>query len=148
MRWLGLAAGVAVALLGAALAGLAIWLPGYVRSEPVRAQIAAAAEAQLGREVTWRELSVSVLPPSLDVLGARVAGEAPGAPDWLTAEEISLRVALLPLLAGAVVLDSLRIEAPELRLARTPDGLTLPRPKRAEAEGPHAPDAGGGGGHR
>ena len=98
MRWLGLAAGVAVALLGAALAGLAIWLPGYVRSEPVRAQIEAAAEAQLGREVTWRELSVSVLPPSLDVLGARVAGEAPGAPDWLTAEEISLRVALLPLL--------------------------------------------------
>ena len=142
MRWLALAAAAVVAVLGAALAGLAIWLPSYVRSEPVRARIETAAETALGRQVEWQDLSVSVLPPSLDVLGARVAGEAPGAPDWLTAEEISLRVALLPLLGGAVVLDSLRIEAPELRLARTADGLTLPGRARPDAEVP--PDANAG----
>jgi hypothetical protein len=146
VRRLRLAVVLAAAVLGAALAGLAIWLPGYVRSAPVMAQLEAAAEAQLGREVDWRDLSVSVLPPSLDVIGARVAGEAPGAPDWLTAEEISLRVAIFPLLAGALVLDSLRIKAPELRLARTREGLLLPAPTRTEAAAAPAPDTRGGGG--
>jgi hypothetical protein len=143
---LRLAIAAVAAVLVAALVALQLWLPGYVRSDAVQRQLEAAAESALTREVAWQKLDVWVLPPSLDVLGARVAGEAPGAPDWLTADEISLRVALLPLLAGSVVIDSLRIEAPELRLARTPDGLALPGPRRSEAGATAAPHAGEGGG--
>jgi hypothetical protein len=139
LRWLLRIAAALVALL--AIAGIAavLVLPGLVESDPVRRRIERAARDATGRSLAYDSLEFGLLPPSLRVLGARVSGEQPGDEALLEARAVSLRVELLPLLVGAVVIDSLVIEAATLRLERGPGGLVLPRPpERAppEAEAP------------
>ena len=135
MRILARLALAALVLVAAALGALAIALPRYVKSDAVRAKLEAAAEQGLGREVRYADLDVGLFPPSLVVLGPRVAGPTPQAPPALEAEEVALELALAPLLARKLVIDSLVVEGAKLRLVRTKDGVELPVPP----EPPRAP---------
>ncbi len=136
---------VVLAMLGLVL--LAVLLPRFARSEAVRARIQSAARSALGRDLEYRELDVALLPPSLLVEEPRLSGERPGEPALLEAERIALRLALLPLLARSVVVDSLVVDAASVRLVRTADGVALPRPAEpsAAAPAPESAAAGGGG---
>jgi uncharacterized protein involved in outer membrane biogenesis len=91
----------------------------------------------LGREFAYRELGVGLLPPSLLVEEPRLAGEGPGEAALVEAERVALRVALLPLLARTLVVDSLVVDGAAVRLVRTADGVALPLP----AEPPDATPA-------
>jgi hypothetical protein len=77
----------------------------------------------------------------LEVVEASVAGATPEAPALLEARQIALRVALLPLLARAVVIDSLVVEGARIRLVRTPEGLELPVPPGGGVNGEEPPAA-------
>ncbi len=147
MRWALRIVGALALIVLLAFAALALLLPRLVESEAVRARLQSAAEAALGREVRWGELELGLLPPSLLLMEPVVAGAAAGDPPFLEAERVALRVALLPLLARAVVVDSLVVEGATLRLARGPQGLELPGPAGGGEPAPPAdsePQAGAG----
>ncbi len=91
-----------------------------------RARIMAMASAALGRDVAVGEVVVGLFPLSLGVAEVRVAGATPGAPALVEARSAELRVALAPLVAGAVVVDSLVVEQPLVWLVLTERGLELP----------------------
>lgn len=143
MRILIWAVVAVAALLVIAVGALAVFLPRIVKSDAVRARIETAAEDAIGREVRYDDLEVGLLPPSLVVVGASVAGERGSDAPLAEAERVSLRVALAPLLARAVVVDTLVVDGATLRLERTADGLVLPKPAAAGGGAPgEAPDAG------
>jgi uncharacterized protein involved in outer membrane biogenesis len=138
---LRLAAGVALLVVGLVVAA-ALALPRLVESDEVRRRIEAAALGAIGRELRYESLDFGLLPPSLRVMGPRISGATPSEEALLEAEAISLRVALLPLLARAVVIDSLVVEGATVRLVRGAEGLELPEPPRAEPtdSAPSGPD--------
>ena len=109
---------------------LALWLvvPRVVQSDAVRTRIESAAQDALGRELRYSRLGFGYFPPSLIVVEPSVAGAAEGDAPFVEADAVSLRIALLPLLARAVVVDSLVIEGAVLRLRRNAEGIELPRP--------------------
>ncbi len=124
---------VGLALLGAALlGGLALYLPRLVEGEEMRARLQDAARDATGRDVSWSELRVGLLPPRLVVSGPSMAGASPESPPFAEAGSVALELALMPLLARAVVVDSLVVEGATLRLRRTEDGIELPRPPEKE----------------
>ncbi len=128
-------AAAAVVLLVVGLGALLLALPRIAASDAVRARLEAAARDATGRDVRWQELSFGLLPPRLVVLEP-VVQEPGGSGDPLVrAEQVDLRLALLPLLARSVVIDSLRLDGVTLRLVRTPDGVRLPGKQAPPAAG-------------
>jgi hypothetical protein len=134
---------ILVLVLVLALGGLIMALPRIAASESVRGKLQAAAREATGQEVRWEKVAFGLVPPRLVVVRPRIGSGEPSEPPRLEAENVDLRVAFLPLLARAVVIDSLVIEGVTLRLVRTPKGVELPvgklgsasaEPKRGEAE--------------
>jgi AsmA protein len=137
--------------VGAALGGLlvlllvaaVVLLPRVLQSAAVRSQVEAAAESALGRDVSLGALDVGLLPPSLLVAETRVAGPSPDADPLLEAREVALRLALLPLIAGTVLVDSLVIDGATLNLVRSVDGVDLPSGSGDGDPKPEADESGG-----
>ena len=118
-------AGVLVVLVVAALVVLAVALPRLVRSDAARARIEEAAREATGREIRYGELDFGLLPPRLLVREPEVKGAASGSPPVFQAAGLELEIALAPLLAWTVVVDSLVVEEATVRLVRTPRGIGL-----------------------
>jgi hypothetical protein len=137
-------AATAVALAFLLLVLLAILVPRLVQTEAARAKIQSASRSALGRELQYREIDVALMPPSLLVEEPRLAGKGPDGAAPLEARRIALRISLLPLLGGAVVIDSLVVDGAALRFVRTADGVALPLPAspRSRDEKPAAARAG------
>jgi hypothetical protein len=133
-------AGILVVLVVTALIALAVALPRLVRSEAARTRIEEAAREATGREIRYGELDFGLLPPRLVVREPEVKGESSGSPPVFEAAGVELEIALAPLLAWTVVVDSLVVEGATVRLVRTPDGIALPQQASA-GEAPKAPDA-------
>jgi hypothetical protein len=131
-----------LALLVLAFGALVVALPRLAASDAVRARIGEAGREATGREVSFAALSFGLFPPRLVVTQPKVAGPAPGAPAALEAERIDLRLSLLPLLARAVVVDSVVLDGVRLRLVRTRDGVELPLARPAPASPRGAPQPG------
>jgi hypothetical protein len=111
-------------LVALALTALAIALPRIAQRPEVRDEIARAALAATGRELRFGELEAGVLPPRLIIESPELVareGEAP-----LRADRVALRLALLPLLAGQIGVDTLTLDGADLTFARTPGGFELP----------------------
>ena len=133
--------GIAIVVLAIlALVLLAVLRPRLAKSEAVRARIQSATLGALGRELVYRELDVALLPPSLLVEHPQLAGAGPGEAALVEAERVALHIALLPLLARTVVVDSLVVEGAVVRLLRTVDGVALPLPAEPPAAAP-APES-------
>ena len=146
MRLLVRALAIFGALLVLALVLLALGLPRLVDRPEVRARIEAAARDATGRDVRFEGLAIGIFPPRVRVLRPVVEGSTPGEPPLFSAEEAALRVDLLPLLARTLVVDSLEVVKPTLRIVRTPDAGSppekVPAPQRAAA--PDEANEGGG----
>jgi hypothetical protein len=136
-RWLAIGAGVFVILV------LAIWGAAafMVKPEALRGIVVEQAQAALGREVQLGELDLDLFPaPAIRAASISVAG-GPGEPSpLLAAKEARLRIALLPLLAGKIVLASVELREPAIQLPVDKDGFPrapeLGPPKDAKAQKP------------
>jgi len=137
MRMLARIALAALGLLAAGAVAIALWLPRYVASPDFAARLRAGAREISGRDVEWRELSVGIVPLRLIASGVRISGSDAG-PPALEAEHVDLRLALLPLLARTVAIDSLALDGAALRIVRSKAGV--------DWGGPPEPSAGGHGG--
>jgi hypothetical protein len=140
VRFRRIALGLAL-LVALAWAALALSLPRLVRSPAVRARLEQAARDATGREFRWATLDVGLLPPRLVLSDAAISGATPEAPAFVEARSVSLVLSLAPLLARAVVVDSLEVEGATLRVRRTEDGFEWPRPPKKKREPrPDKPD--------
>ncbi len=146
MKWL-LGAALTVAVLAALALGAAAWfLPGVLASDAARARIESEAQAALGRAVRYEKLEFGLLPPSLRVVAPAIAGATPEEPPFAEARRVSLRVALLPLLARQLLVDGLVVEGATLRLRRSAAGFELlGKPPKAARSEPKASEGGGAG---
>lgn len=88
-------------------------LPGWLKSRGVQL----AAEA-LGRAVTIQEVRVQPWRLALVLEGVRVAGAVPGQPPQFTLDRLDAALSLRSLLRGRLVVESIRLERPTLRVAR------------------------------
>jgi hypothetical protein len=128
---------VALAIL--ALLVVAVFVAAALALDPasLREPLAALASERLERPVELGEMQLDLFPvPTVQIAEVRVGAERPGAPPLAEVAEIRLRPALLPLLLGRVVVRSLEIRSPVLRLPLDERGLPKP------------PGADGGGGAR
>lgn len=123
------------------LAGLLIWAVLNLDGEALADAIAERASLALELPVELGEVELSLTPlPVLRVSSARI-GAAPPEEALLEIEEIRLRVALLPLLAGRVVLAAVDLEAPRVHLEVDDAGsprlpITTPETPARAAEQP------------
>jgi hypothetical protein len=144
MKWLVRVLLGLAALLVLAVVALVVLLPKLIDRPEVRERIGAAAKEATGRTLRYEKLGFGLLPPRLDVAGVALEGGPQDTP--LRAERISLELALLPLLARTVLVDTLVVRGADLTLTRTPAGIELPikPPPRAEKEKTGAGEEGGG----
>src|ERR1700761_6152851 len=121
LKFLGVLAGVIVALLGAVL--LAVWL--LVNPNAYKSKIAAAVKASTGRELKLPgDIKLSVIPWVALKLGPASLGSPPGFGDepFLSFTHASVRVRLLPLLRQRLEVARVRVEGLDLRLRRNAAG--------------------------
>jgi uncharacterized protein involved in outer membrane biogenesis len=108
----------------AALALLAMNLNSYLNEN--REWVAEQAQAALGRSLEFGEAGISLS----GGIGVRVAdlriGDDPAfsQEDFVRAEAVDVRVALMPLLSGDVEVTRVVLRAPEIRVIRTSKGLS------------------------
>jgi hypothetical protein len=136
------AGAIVLGLLVLLLAAAAVLLPRLVAGDDVRERVTREVRERTGREVAWQDLQLRVLPPRVELVGSSLSGVTADAPPFAQAQAIGLRLSLLPLLVGAVVIDSLEVQGATLRLERTSDGIQWPRPppKPEEPEQPDEPE--------
>lgn len=120
-----------VLLVAVALGALALLLPRLVASDAFAERLRSAARDATGSELRWRELSVGLLPPRVQVAGAALEDPS-GQHAPLEAERLDLRLALAPLLVRTVLIDSLRLDGVRVHLVRDADGVQLPFTAPAE----------------
>ncbi len=138
-------------LVAAALAALLVILSGvalyFFDAETLREPLQQQASAALGRETTLGRISLTLFPlPAVKVNEIRIAGPKPADRPFAEIAELRLRVAILPLLAGQVVLRALEVDSPRVRVPFDKSGKPiLPRPAPAipKPKTPAAPEPGG-----
>ena len=113
--WWALAALSALLTLVLVVATLA--LPGWVTGRGAQ-----LAGEQLGRAVRVDEAQFQPWRLALVLQGVQVAGAAPAAPPLLTLDRLDVALSLRSLLRGRAVVESLTLDRPQLRLARTAVG--------------------------
>ncbi|MBM4337274.1 MAG: AsmA family protein, partial [Deltaproteobacteria bacterium] len=135
-----LVAAAALAALVVILSGVALYLLDAEKlREPLQAQVSAA----LGRETTVGGISLALFPlPALRASEIRIAGPKPADRPFAEIAELRLRVAILPLLAGKVVLRALEVESPRVRVPLDRSGRPiLPGPATESAPAAAKPGA-------
>lgn len=130
---------VVAVLLVAALGALAVLLPRLVDRPEIRARIEVAAREATGREIAYEYLRAGVFPPAIEVGKPVLSGETAGAPPLFEADRVALRLALLPLLERAIVVDRLEIDGARVRLVRAPRASASPGAASAQPAQPVAP---------
>ena len=130
----------ALAALVVILSGVALYLLDAEKlREPLQAQVGSA----LGRETTIGGISLALFPlPALRASEIRIAGPKPSDRPFAEIAELRLRVAILPLLAGKVVLRALEVESPRVRVPLDRSGRPiLPGPATSSVPAPAKPGA-------
>jgi hypothetical protein len=128
-------AGVAAVLVVLFVGAAAVVVPRLAAGDAVRQRLADAVREATGREFVYGELRAGLLPPRVELVGARVAGPTPDAPPFLEAERVAVRLSLLPLVVRVVAADPLVLEGVTLRVERRADGgFSWPRRSRKERE--------------
>ncbi len=116
----------ATALL--ALVALSLALPRLIGGPEMRRLAEESAARALGRQIGYERPRVGILPPALVLERPWIAGAREGDERLLEAESLALELALWPLLERRLVVRSLDLEAPTLRLERSAAGLEVPLP--------------------
>jgi len=137
-RWL-IAAGVAVVVLGGALAVAIIRLDRFLEAQ--RTRLAAEIEREIGRPVELGAAGVTLRGgPGVRIAGVRVPEDPEwGGGDLLRAREARVTVRVLPALRGRFEIRRVTLEGPVLSVIRDARGLNLdalrPRTERGRREG-------------
>src|ERR1700689_4678782 len=121
LRLLGVLAGGVVALLGAVL--LAVWL--FVNPNAYKGKIAAAVKESTGRELKLPgDIKLSVIPWVALELGPASLGNPPGFSDepFLSFTHAKVRVRLLPLLRRQLQVARVEVAGLDLRLRKNAAG--------------------------
>jgi AsmA protein len=121
LKFLGVLAGVIVALLGAVL--VAVWL--LVNPNAYKGKIAAAVKESTGRELKLPgDIKLSVIPWVALELGPASLGNPPGFSDepFLSFTHAKVRVRLLPLLRRQLQVARVEVEGVDLRLRKNAAG--------------------------
>ena len=138
-RWLLILAGVFVVLV------LALWAAAafLVKPEALRGIVVEQAQSALGREVELGALDLDLFPaPAVRAASISIGGANDEPAPLLAAKEARLRIALLPLLAGKIVLSSVELREPAIQLPVDEDGfprapeLGAPKRETPESRGP------------
>ncbi len=116
--------------------------PRFLDVNQYRGRIQAELQSRLGRTVTLGDISLSLLPPALLVKDVVIGEDAKFGPGpFAKAQELAVRVALIPLLRKRVEIQSLRLMSPDIQLICNRDGnwnyASLgqePNPKPAPAQ--------------
>jgi uncharacterized protein involved in outer membrane biogenesis len=121
MRKIGIVLGLVAAILVLALG--AIWV--LANPNRHRELIQTQLEAQLGRKVTLGEMSLGLLPLRFQVANTVIAEDPSIATPqpFIHAENLDVRIGLLPLLRGNVQVNSLELRRPSVELVRTRQGV-------------------------
>lgn len=140
-RWLAILGGVFLVLVVAVWAAAAF----LVKPESLRALVVEQAKGALGRDVQLGELDLDLFPaPAIRAASISVDGGPNEPSPLLAAREARLRIAVLPLLAGKIVLGSVELVEPAIQLPVDEDGFPrapeLGPPKGAAPEKAPAPD--------
>jgi len=145
-RWLFIAGGVFLALVIAAVVALSLF-----DVESLRAPLQQKAGEALGREVTLGKLGLRIFPlPAVSIADVRISGPKPKDPPLAQIEELRLRVAVLPLIAGKVVLRALELDSPRIHIPFDKDGKPIlpggaaAKPKDAKPEPTQEPSESAG----
>jgi uncharacterized protein involved in outer membrane biogenesis len=96
----------------------------------------------LGRQVTFERLNVSPLSGQVEAEGMTIAGDAGDKP-LLSVARIGAKVAVAKALAGQIVIKSMTIEGPVLRIPRLGDG-SFKIPPRANSSAAQERNGAGG----
>jgi uncharacterized protein involved in outer membrane biogenesis len=121
MKKIGIVLAIGVGLL--AVAAVAIWVIGNPNRH--REAIQAQLEKQIGRKVTLGEMRLGLLPLRFQVANPVISED----PDistqtpFVRAENMDVRVGLLPLLSGNIRVDSLELTRPGVELIKTKEGV-------------------------
>src|SRR3954468_5139792 len=127
--------GLIFLLVGMIVVGLAFFLPRLIDINAYRDQIISLMQQSLNRRIDFARGDFTMhTGPSFTFETVSVK-EVDGVTDFLKARKITVHLALLPLLEKKVVLSSVIIDQPDLRLVRGGDGklniddLIKPRPE-------------------
>lgn len=107
-----------------AIVVIAATIPSFIDWQSYREPIERAASDALGRDVKITgSVGFTILPyPSVDLGGVTVANHQDGiSANLLTLETLTAKLALAPLLRGALKIETFAIEGADLRLERTGD---------------------------
>ena len=114
--------GILLLIAGALIIGAAVFLPGLMDINAYRGEILATLQQSLNRtvnfssgEFTWH------FGPSFEFKDVTVK-ELDGSGDFLKAERLTVRLALLPLLEKKIALKNLNLNGAEIRLSRDSQG--------------------------
>ncbi len=144
-RWLLLGAAIFALLL--ILAGVAL---SFFDAETLRAPLQQRASAALGRDVSLGKISLRIFPlPAVRIDDVRIGGVTPKDTPLAQIAELRLRVAVLPLVAGKVVLRALELDSPRIYVPFDKDGKPIlpgaaasgakPKAEQKPGEKPPAP---------
>ena len=107
-----------------ALVVLALVIPPLMNVNRYHDRIVAELEASLNRKVSLGKMRLSLFPPEFVVQDAKIGEDktfATGRP-FAQAQELKVRVELMPLLRGNVVIDSLQLKQPQIELVKNAGG--------------------------
>ena len=98
-------------------------IPQFLDVNQYRPRIQSELQSRLGRPVSLGNIKLSLLPPSLKVKDVAI-GEDPafGTGAFAKAQELDVRVSLLPLLRKDVQVQSLRLINPDIQLIKDANG--------------------------
>jgi uncharacterized protein involved in outer membrane biogenesis len=114
--------GILALIAGALVIGFAVFLPRLLDINAYRDEIISTLQQSLNRTVSFSNGAFAWhFGPSFDFSGITVK-ELDGTGDFLKAERITVRLALLPLLKKEVVVRDVRADGAEIHLVRGSDG--------------------------
>jgi len=120
-RWLLVAAAVFALLLILAAVALS-----FFDAETLRVPLQQRASAALGRDVSLGKISLALFPlPAVRIDDVRIGGVKPNDTPLAQIAELRLRVAVLPLIAGKVVLRALELDSPRIFVPFDKDGKPI-----------------------
>ncbi len=114
---------IVVAALVVLVVVLLAIVPHFLDLNSYRGQIQSKLQDALGRPVDFKDLSASLLPPSVKVSNVSI-GEDPrfGPGPFATVQQIDVSVKLFPLLRKDVQIESLTLDRPQIQVVRNKQG--------------------------
>lgn len=138
-----------IVVLLVVLGGSVVFVPPMIDWNEYKGVIAEKAMAAAGRRLEIRgDINIELLPaPALVVGDVRVANIAGAAdPDMMRLKSLAVRLALVPLLSGNVLVESVRLVEPVIHLETLADGrtnLAFDPPEKPVSTPAQAPAGGG-----